>query len=54
MAQDGDAWAISVPTVTIGSDFYIKPMANGKRILVPFWMDGQEIFVELIVNRKKS
>jgi chemotaxis protein CheX len=51
MAREGDAWAISVPTVTIGSDFYIKPMTNGRRLLLPFRMDDQEIFVELIVTR---
>ena len=35
MATEGDAWAISVPTVTMGSDFYIKPMTNGRRVLLP-------------------
>lgn len=29
-------------------------MVNGRRILIPFRMDDREIFVELIVNRKKS
>ena len=51
MAREGDAWAISVPTVTIGSDFYIKPMTNGKRVLLPFRMEEQEVFVELIVTK---
>lgn len=54
MAADGDAWAISVPTVTIGSDFYIKPMTNGRRILLPFRMGDQEIFVELIVTKARN
>jgi chemotaxis protein CheX len=55
MAAEGDAWAISVPTVTMGSDFYIKPMSNGRRVLLPFRMGEQEIFVELIVtSRAKS
>ncbi len=54
MAADGDAWAISVPTVTIGSDFYIKPMTTGRRILLPFRMGEQEIFVELIVTKSRD
>jgi chemotaxis protein CheX len=54
MAAEGDAWAISVPTVTIGSDFYIKPMTNGRRVLLPFRMDDQEIFVELIVTKSRD
>ena len=28
MAAFQDAWAISVPTVTVGSDFYIKPISD--------------------------
>lgn len=54
MAADGDAWAISVPTVTIGSDFYIKPMTNGRRVLLPFRMGAQEIFVELIITKSRD
>lgn len=54
MAAEGDAWAISVPTVTIGSDFYIKPMTNGRRILLPFRMGDHEIFVELIVTKSRD
>ena len=54
MAAEGDAWAISVPTVTIGSDFYIKPMTNGRRVLLPFRMGEQEIFVELIVTKSRD
>lgn len=50
MAEEGDVWAISIPTVTMGSDFYIKPMTRGRRILLPFRMDDHEIFVELIVT----
>ncbi len=51
MAQEGDAWAISVPTVTMGSDFYIKPMTNGRRVLLPFRMGEHEVFVELILTK---
>lgn len=50
MAAEGDVWAISIPTVTMGSDFYIKPMTRGRRVLLPFRMDDHEIFVELIVT----
>jgi chemotaxis protein CheX len=50
MAANGDAWAITVPTVTIGSDFYIKPLTNGHRVLIPFGMAGHEVFVELILT----
>lgn len=50
MAATGDAWAITVPTVTIGSDFYIKPLTNGHRVLIPFGMDSHEVFVELILT----
>jgi chemotaxis protein CheX len=52
MAAEGDAWAISVPTVTLGSDFYIKPMVTGQRVLVPFRMGDAEVFVELILMRR--
>lgn len=50
MATAGDAWAITVPTVTVGSDFYIKPLTNGRRVLIPFGMAEHEVFVELIMT----
>jgi chemotaxis protein CheX len=50
MAQFQDAWAISVPTVTVGSDFYIKPISTGDRVIVGFAMDTHELFVELIIT----
>jgi chemotaxis protein CheX len=50
MATQGQNWAISVPTVTMGSDFYITTRVNGRRILLPFKMESDEIFVELILN----
>jgi chemotaxis protein CheX len=50
MVAQGHNWAISVPTVTMGSDFYIKPMVNGRRVLIPFKMDEHEVFVELIMT----
>jgi chemotaxis protein CheX len=50
MAAHGHSWAISVPTVTMGSDFYIKPLVNGRRVLIPFKMEAHEVFVELIMT----
>jgi chemotaxis protein CheX len=52
MAQlRGDAWAISIPTVTVGSDFYTKYVSDVQRVLCPFKMGTAELFVELIVTR---
>jgi chemotaxis protein CheX len=50
MATEGQTWAISVPTVTIGSDFYITAHVTGRRVLIPFKMEADEIFVELILT----
>lgn len=51
MAAHGHPWAISVPTVTVGSDFYTKYVSDVRRALCPFSMDGaHEIFVELILT----
>jgi chemotaxis protein CheX len=54
MAAQGGTWAITVPTVTVGSDFYIKPHVQGRRVLIPFKMEGHEIFVELILMEKND
>jgi len=51
MAGDGDTWAITVPTVTLGSDFYIKPMTSGRRALLPFGMGSSEVLIELIASK---
>jgi len=51
MTDSGHSWAISIPTVTIGSDFYTKYVSNVQRILCPFRMDEQEICVELIMMK---
>lgn len=53
MASEGDAWAISIPTVTMGSDFYIKPFSTGQRILLPFHMDASDVYVELILTKQR-
>ncbi len=50
MATEGDAWAISIPTVTMGSDFYMTPLADGRRTLLPFRMGDHEVCVELVVG----
>ncbi|HTV01036.1 MAG TPA: chemotaxis protein CheX [Luteitalea sp.] len=52
MANEGDAWAISIPTVTMGSDFYMTPLSDGSRTMLPFRMGDHEIFVELVVTSK--
>jgi chemotaxis protein CheX len=48
----GEAWVISVPTVTMGSDFHTTFVSDVQRVLCPFRMDGAELFVELIVTRR--
>jgi chemotaxis protein CheX len=50
VARDGDAWAISMPTVTVGSDFRIRPTACRCRTLLPFRMGAHTVFVELILG----
>jgi chemotaxis protein CheX len=50
----GDAWAISVPTVTIGSDFHTRFVSDVRRVLCPFRTPSAEVFVELIVTRRAS
>jgi hypothetical protein len=47
----GETWAISVPTVTVGSDFYTKYVSDVQRVLCPFRMNKTELYVELIVTR---
>ena len=49
MVHDGASWAIAVPTVTIGSDFYTRYVSEVRRVLCPFRMTDEEIFVELIL-----
>jgi len=51
MTDAGHPWAISIPTVTIGSDFYTKYVSDVKRVLCPFKMDDEEICVELIMMK---
>ena len=50
----GETWAISVPTVTVGSDFYTKYVSDVQRVLCPFRMNAADLFVELIVTRSAA
>jgi chemotaxis protein CheX len=51
LAERGETLAISIPSVTIGSDFYTKYSTDVRRVMCPFKMDGREICVELILTR---
>src|SRR5919108_2892809 len=52
MLTDGSVWAISIPAVTIGSDFYTKYVSDVRRVLCPFRAWDDEMFVEVILMRK--
>jgi len=53
MSKEGSPWAISVPTVTVGSDLYTKYVSDVRRVLCPFTFDTTgEVFVELILTRQ--
>jgi chemotaxis protein CheX len=51
MARTGPPWAISVPTVTVGSDLYTKYVSDVRRVLCPFTFEDGEVFVELILTK---
>ncbi len=53
MVVAGSPCAISIPSVTIGSDFYTKYVSDVQRVLCPFQSRGGEIFVELIVTQSR-
>jgi chemotaxis protein CheX len=53
LAEQGEAVAISIPSVTIGSDFYTKYAPGVRRVLCPFKMDDKEICVELVLTRNR-
>ncbi len=42
--------AIAVPSVTVGSDFSTRYPAEVRRAVCPFTMDGEQLFVELILT----
>jgi chemotaxis protein CheX len=52
MVVAGSNCAISIPSVTIGSDFYTKYVSDVQRVLCPFKTDGGEVFVELIITQR--
>lgn len=49
LAGNGRPWAISVPTVVVGTDLYTKYLTAGRRVLRSFGMGDHEIFIELVV-----
>lgn len=52
MTDAGSPCAMSIPTVTVGSDFYTRYVSDVRRVLCPFKMGEQEIFVELIRQKR--
>jgi chemotaxis protein CheX len=54
LSADGSSWAMSIPTVTTGSDFYTKCVSDVRRILCPFRIGEYEVFVELIISREQA
>jgi chemotaxis protein CheX len=53
LAERGETLAISIPSVTVGSDFYTKYASDVRRVLCPFRMEGdKEVCVELILTRR--
>jgi chemotaxis protein CheX len=52
-AVRGEAWAISVPTVVVGRDFYTKYVSDVQRVVCPFQMGPHEVLVELVVTRTR-
>jgi CheY-specific phosphatase CheX len=55
MAEQGESVAISIPSVTVGSDFYTRFAADVRRVLCRFRMkDGREVCVELILTRSRT
>jgi chemotaxis protein CheX len=54
MAAIEPPWAIAVPTVTVGTNFRTRYIADVARAICCFAMDEQPIFVELILNHGKQ
>jgi chemotaxis protein CheX len=50
LASFEPACAISVPTVTMGSDFATRYVAEVSRTVIPFTMSGHRMWVELILT----
>jgi chemotaxis protein CheX len=49
MTELGYPCDISIPTVTIGLDFYTKYPSDARRVLCQFQMGEHDVFVELIM-----
>ena len=52
MANVGSPCTITMPTVTVGSDFITRYVDQVSRVVCPFDMDGRTIYVELVLNSK--
>jgi len=50
MTELGYPWVISIPTVTVGLDFFTTYPSDVNRVLCPFQMGEHEVFVELILT----
>lgn len=54
MAADGsEPWVISIPTITMGTDFSLMP-ADGHCTLLPFRMGSHDVSIELIVTPQRT
>jgi CheY-specific phosphatase CheX len=50
MARFGPAWALSMPTVIIGSRLETRFMADVSRVSVPIDMQGERAYVDLVLH----
>lgn len=50
VVAEGTPCDISIPTVTLGSEFSTRYSADARRVLCPFEMPGGEVFVALVLN----
>ena len=51
MAEQGETLALSIPSVTVGSDFYTRFATDVRRVMCPFKMGNRDVSVELILTR---
>ena len=51
MAESGGTWAISVPTVTIGTGIITHYPTDVGRVICPFDTRGGELLLELVLRR---
>jgi len=51
MVERGETLAISIPSVTVGSDFYTRFASDVRRVMCPFKMGDRDVSVELILTR---